>query len=51
MKKEKPTYRVKVRLQHRLNPLHVYCRLIPILGKNKAMSFANVYESYYKRVL
>ena len=43
--------RLKMALQHRLNPLHVYCRLAPIVGRPKAMSFAHKYEQYFRKIL
>ncbi len=43
--------RFKLTLQHMLNPLHVYCRLAPILGKEKAIAFSRRYESIYAKVL
>ncbi len=51
MKKKKGRTRIKVALQHKLNPLHIYCRLRPILGKRKALTLARAYESSYKKVL
>lgn len=44
-------FRLKTALQHRLNPLHVYCRLIPIVGEPRAMAFVCRYEGFYKRIL
>ena len=32
-----------------LNPLHVYCRILPVLGKHKAMTFVHVYEIYFRK--
>jgi len=43
-------FRLRARLQHRLNPLHVYCRLMPVLGKRKARVFVQLYENLYRRI-
>lgn len=43
--------RLRLALQHRLNPLHIYCRLVPILGRPRARSFASMYEGFYRMVL
>ena len=50
-RKVRKVLRLKLELQHRLNPLHIYCRLIPILGKQMAMAFCSKYELVYARVL
>lgn len=44
-------FRLKAALQHKLNPLHVYCRLIPIVGEPRAKAFICRYEGLYKRML
>ena len=44
-------FRFKAKVQHWLNPLHVYCRLIPLLGKRRAMVLAHLYEAGYRRLL
>ena len=28
-------FRLKLSMQHNFNPLHVYCRLTPILGRDR----------------
>ena len=43
-------FRLKPAIQHRLNPLHIYCRLVPIVGRSKALAFASKYENIYKKV-
>ena len=43
--------KLKLSLQHILNPLHVYCRLTPILGRQNAMAFVRKYELLYTKVL
>ncbi len=43
-------FRLKLTLQHKLNPLHVYCRLTPILGRQMAMACTRWYESLYARI-
>lgn len=35
---------VKDTARHYLNPLHVYCRLTPILGRRAAGRLARLYE-------
>lgn len=49
MKNKKSSSSIKISLEHKLNPLHIYCRLLPVLGKHKAMAFANLYENLYKK--
>ncbi len=44
-------FKLKISLQHILNPLHVYCRLAPLLGRSKTMALVRRYEGFYKRVL
>ncbi len=44
-------FRLKITLQHILNPLHVYCRLSPVLGRRRAMAIAHFYESCSKKVI
>ncbi len=44
-------FRMKCALQHSLNPLHIYCRLVPLLGRKMAMAFIQGYEPLYARVL
>ncbi|MDL2267703.1 hypothetical protein LJC46_06930 [Desulfovibrio sp. OttesenSCG-928-G15] len=40
---------VKAYLQHRFNPLHVYCRLRDYgLSSNMAIRVSNAYERVYK---
>lgn len=51
MKKEKTMFRVKLSFQHSLNPLHVYCRLVPVIGKSRARAFSSRYETIYRRIL
>ncbi len=43
--------RFKLSMQHLLNPLHVYCRLTPILGRQNAMAFVRQYELLYTKIL
>jgi hypothetical protein len=31
-------------LQHYLNPLHIYCRLRPLMDKHSAMAISHAYE-------
>ena len=44
-------FKVRAKIQHVFNPLHVYCRLTPVLGKRKALAVAHLYESYTKKIL
>jgi len=44
-------FRVKLSMQHIFNPLHVYCRLCPILGRKKARAFTRRYETVYLKIL
>jgi len=39
--------RLRLSLQHILNPLHIYCRLAPVLGRTKALTFSRKYEVLY----
>jgi hypothetical protein len=43
--------KLRMALEHRLNPLHVYCRLVPVIGGTKAMVVAHRYEHIYRKVL
>jgi len=43
-------YTLKLSLQHRLNPLHIYCRLTPFLGRRKALAFSKRYEVLYAMI-
>ncbi len=43
--------RMRIAFQHRLNPLHLYCRLVPVVGKYFAMALARRYEIFYRKVL
>ena len=31
-------------IAHRVNPLHVYCRLVDLIGKKKASKITRLYE-------
>jgi len=43
---------MKEKLRHRLNPLHVYCRLVDLgVSRARAGRICAVYEKFYARVL
>jgi hypothetical protein len=44
-------FRLKLQMQHIFNPLHVYCRLTPVLGRQRAMGFTRRYETLYASLL
>ena len=45
-------YRFKNYLQHRLNPVHMYCRLMDIgIGKHRARLVCAVYERFLYRMM
>lgn len=51
MRNDTVKLRMRLALQHRLNPLHVYCRLAPIIGRPRARAFSSGYEVLYKKIL